>query len=66
MPLPAEGSFRCEIMSWMKVVKDSKTLSRLIKNSGYEPHIVVAIGRGGFVPARILCDYSGVGTLVKK
>jgi hypoxanthine phosphoribosyltransferase len=57
MPLPAEESFRCEIMSWMKVVKDAKRLSRIIKNSGYYPHMVVAIGRGGFVPARILCDY---------
>lgn len=57
MPLPTKGSFRCEIVSWMRVVKDAKTLSRIIKNSGYDPHMVVAIGRGGFVPARILCDY---------
>ncbi len=57
MPLPAEASFRCETASWLRVVKDAKRLSRIIKDSGYEPHIVIAIGRGGFVPARILCDY---------
>ena len=28
-----------------------------VKDSGYAPDIVIAIGRGGYVPARILCDY---------
>lgn len=57
MPLPSKESFRCEILSWNRVVRDSKRLSESIKDSGYEPDIVVAIGRGGYVPARILCDY---------
>ena len=49
--------FKCEILSWRCVADNTKKLSILIKNSGYIPHIVVAIGRGGLVPARILCDY---------
>ena len=53
----AERHFRCEILSWKKVAGNTKRLSRIIKNSGYKPSIVVAIGRGGFVPGRILCDY---------
>ena len=53
----AERHFRCEILSWNKVARDAKRLSCIIKNSGYRPSIVVAIGRGGFVPGRILCDY---------
>jgi hypoxanthine phosphoribosyltransferase len=57
MPLPEKKRFRCEILSWSRVVRDAKRLSILIKNSGYSPSIVVAIGRGGLVPARILCDY---------
>lgn len=28
-----------------------------IKNSGYEPDLIVAIGTGGFIPARILKTY---------
>jgi hypoxanthine phosphoribosyltransferase len=36
---------------------DAKRLSWMIKDSGYLPDIVIAIGRGGYVPARILCDY---------
>lgn len=57
MPLPAEKKFRCEILSWGRVVKDSQRLSWMIRESGYSPDIIVAIGRGGYVPARIMCDY---------
>jgi hypoxanthine phosphoribosyltransferase len=57
MPLPSKERFRCEILSWNRVVRDTKKLSKNIKDSGYKPDIVVAIGRGGYVPARILCDY---------
>ncbi len=57
MPIPSGERFRCEILSWARIVKDSKRLSKIIKDSGYNPDIVVAIGRGGYVPARILCDY---------
>jgi len=57
MPLPAGEKFRCEILSWGGIVRDSRRLSWLIRDSGYSPEIVVAIGRGGYVPARILCDY---------
>lgn len=57
MPLPSKEKFRCEILSWNRVARDAKKLSWIIKDSGYEPGIVVAIGRGGYVPARIVCDY---------
>ncbi len=57
MPLPSKEKFRCEILSWKRVAGDAKKLSWIIKDSGYDPDIVVAIGRGGYVPARILCDY---------
>ncbi|MEW6739040.1 MAG: phosphoribosyltransferase [Nitrospirota bacterium] len=57
MPLPSKERFRCEILSWNRVIRDTKKLSKNIKDSGYKPDIVVAIGRGGYVPARILCDY---------
>lgn len=57
MPLPAGEMFRCEILSWGSIVRDSRRLSWMIRDSGYAPEIIVAIGRGGYVPARILCDY---------
>jgi len=57
MSLPAEEKFRCNIQSWGGIVRDSRRLSWMIRDSGYAPEIIVAIGRGGYVPARILCDY---------
>lgn len=53
----AERHFRCEILSWKRVARDTKKLSCIIKDSEYKPSIVVAIGRGGLVPGRVLCDY---------
>ncbi len=57
MSLPSKERFRCEVLSWGRVVRDAKRLSQLIKDSGYHPDIIIAIGRGGYVPARIICDY---------
>ena len=53
----------CEALSWSRVVKDSKRLSSLIKESGYKIDIAVAIARGGLVPARILSDYLSIRDL---
>jgi len=54
---PSDERIRCEILSWAEVVRDAKKLAWAIRDSGYVPAIVIAIGRGGYVPARILCDY---------
>ncbi|HII93584.1 MAG TPA: phosphoribosyltransferase [Methanosarcina sp.] len=35
----------------------SKTLARKIKASGYMPDLIVAIGRGGYVPGRLVSDF---------
>jgi len=55
--LPSGERFSCQILPWSSIVRDAKRLSWVIRDSGYVPDIVVAIGRGGYVPARILCDY---------
>ncbi len=48
---------RCELISWTEIERLCRQLAMLIKNSGYRPDIVVAIARGGYVPARLICDY---------
>ena len=48
---------RCEVLSWKSVARDVRKLSALKKHSGYNPSMVVAIARGGLVPARIISDY---------
>jgi hypoxanthine phosphoribosyltransferase len=49
--------FRCQILSWQAVINLTERLAEIIKKSGYKPDIVIAIGRGGYIPARIVCDY---------
>ena len=48
---------RCEMISWSETERLCQRLAGLIRESGYRPDLVVAIGRGGYVPARLLCDY---------
>lgn len=50
-------SFECYLMGWGEAVELSRDLALSIRRSGYRPDLVVAVGRGGFVPARIVCDY---------
>lgn len=35
----------------------ARELARMVYISTFEPDIIVAIGRGGYVPARVVCDY---------
>lgn len=51
------GEMRCELISWSGVQKMCLRLAGLIRTSGFYPDMVVAIGRGGYVPARLVCDY---------
>lgn len=48
---------RCEYISWSRFYSLSRTLARRIHDSGYKPDLIVAIGRGGYMPARILSDF---------
>lgn len=51
------AKMRCEIITWNRVYALSRSLALKIRESGFTPDIIVAIGRGGYVPARILADY---------
>ncbi len=54
---------RCELISWSEVQRLCQRLAMLIKVSDYRPEVVVAIGRGGYVPARLVCDYLDIMAL---
>ncbi|AAM05094.1 xanthine-guanine phosphoribosyltransferase [Methanosarcina acetivorans C2A] len=55
---PAEkSSFRCELISFGEVSRLSRLLARKIKATGYKPDLIIAIGRGGFVPGRLISDF---------
>jgi hypothetical protein len=55
--------FSCELVSWEKTYKLAKLLARQIKLSSYKPELVIAIGRGGFTPARVICDFLAIKDL---
>ncbi len=54
---------RCELISMSEVQRLCLRLATLIRDSGYQPDIIVAVARGGFVPARYLCDYLDIMAL---
>ena len=49
-------TLRCELLSWGTTTSLCRQLAARIHDSGYRPDVVIAIGRGGYVPARLLCD----------
>jgi hypoxanthine phosphoribosyltransferase len=53
-------SLTCELVSWGEQYRLAKILAEKVRSSGYRPDLVIAIGRGGYVPARILCDLFSV------
>jgi hypoxanthine phosphoribosyltransferase len=52
------------LVDWRDVVEWARILADRIRESGYKPTIIVAVSRGGYVPARLLCDFLGVENLV--
>jgi hypoxanthine phosphoribosyltransferase len=57
-PLP------CKLISWAEVYRLSRQLASHIREAGFRPEIIVAIARGGVIPARILCDFFSVYDLL--
>jgi len=54
---------RCVVYSWQEIYDMCEWLGRKIDSSGFKPDVIVAIARGGWVPARILCDVLDVREL---
>jgi hypoxanthine phosphoribosyltransferase len=53
-----------KLVSWQEIVEWSRGLARKIKEAGYKPTVIIAVARGGYVPARLLCDFLGVENLL--
>jgi len=48
---------RCKLVSWSEVQRLTLDLARRLRADAFTPDIIVAIGRGGWVPGRLLSDY---------
>jgi hypoxanthine phosphoribosyltransferase len=55
---------RVKLVTWDDIVEWSYGLAKKIKEAGYKPTVVIAVARGGYVPARLLCDFLGVENLL--
>lgn len=53
-----------KLVSWEDIVNWAWKLAEKIRKDGYRPDIIVALARGGYVPARLLCDLLDVENLV--
>ncbi len=53
-----------KLVSWSEIVEWSRGLAEAILSDGYKPDLVVAVSRGGFVPARLICDFLDVTDLL--
>ncbi len=51
---------KCELRSWDEMHNLSRIVSNKIKKSGYKPDAIIAILRGGMVPAMNLSDLLGI------
>ena len=51
---------RAELISWARFYSLCRRLVRRIDASGFRPDLIVALARGGYMPARIVADFFGV------
>jgi hypoxanthine phosphoribosyltransferase len=49
--------FPCELVTWEDSYEMARALAGMVKEDCYAPDLVIAIGRGGYVPARVVCDF---------
>lgn len=53
-----------KVVKWEEIVSWARKLADNVRSSGWRPDVVVAVARGGYVPARLLCDFLGVQDLL--
>ena len=53
-------SSRCELITWEYFYLLARKLALQIYEASFQPEIIVAISRGGCIPARVVCDYLDV------
>ncbi len=56
--------FDCWLPTWDGLHENIRDIANKIKKDSYRPDIVIALSRGGFVPARVICDLLIIKDLV--
>lgn len=55
---------KCKILTFEEIYEMTKHVARKVKSSDYRPTTIVALARGGWIPARLLCDFLGITDLI--
>ena len=56
-------SFRCKLVSYEEMSKWTASVAKKIRECHCKPTVIVGLTRGGWVPARLLCDHLEVKKL---
>jgi hypothetical protein len=52
-----DEKFLCKVVTWDEIDIWAKNVVTKIRAAGFKPDMVVALIRGGLVPARLICDH---------
>jgi len=55
---------KCKIVTFGEVHKMINRVSKEVQASGYKPTTIVGLARGGWIPARLMCDFLGITDLL--
>lgn len=58
------GKMKCKIVTFEEVYHMVKKVADAVKASSYNPTTIVGLARGGWIPARLLCDFLGLTDLI--
>jgi uncharacterized protein len=50
-------SFRCKLVTWNEIAEWTTDLAYELHDNGVQPTVIIGLTRGGWVPARLLCDH---------
>jgi hypoxanthine phosphoribosyltransferase len=56
-------SFRCKIVTYDEITRWTLDVARQIRDGDFKPTVIIGLTRGGWVPARLLCDHLHVKKL---
>ncbi|AGK62058.1 putative phosphoribosyltransferase [Archaeoglobus sulfaticallidus PM70-1] len=53
----------CQLLTWDHIYRVCFTIAKDVRKSGFKPDAIVAVGRGGWIPARIISDFLNIREL---
>lgn len=61
--MPEIERFRSKIVTWEEISKWTLDVARQIRDCNWRPTVIIGLTRGGWIPARLLCDHLHVKKL---